>query len=84
MPPDESNLSLDDLRAACQSIVTRLADYVRRGGNVELGYLMYRNQLRGFFLFTAGTAGESVVRHAENALDAEYRRLKASGRTSNR
>lgn len=73
----QTKMPLGDLHAACQSIVTRLVDYVRRGGSVELGYLMYRNQLQGFLLFTAGTAGESIVKHAQIALDAEYRRLKS-------
>lgn len=76
MPALRTKIPLGDLHAACQSIVTQSVDYVRRGGSIELGYLMYRNQLQGFLLFAAGTAGEPVVKHAQSALDAAYRHFK--------
>jgi hypothetical protein len=71
-----TEISLSDLQSVCQTIVTQWQDHVRRGGNVELSYLMCRNQLQGFLLLAAGTAGEYIVERAQNDLEAEYRRLK--------
>jgi|GEM_PF-1953771 len=73
-------IPLGDFQAACRFIVTRLADHVRRGGDADLGYLMYWNQLQGALLFTAGTEGEPIVKHAQDALDGEYRRLTGPDR----
>ncbi|CAI8903069.1 hypothetical protein [Methylocaldum szegediense] len=71
-----TDISLSDLHAICQTIVARWIDHVRRGGSVEFSYMMYRNQLQGFLVLAAGTAGEYIVKRAQNDLDAEYRRLK--------
>lgn len=72
----QTEISLSDLQAICQTIVTRWVDHVRCGGSVELSYMMYRNQLQGFLFLAAGTAGEYIVKRAQKAMDTEYRRLK--------
>ncbi len=72
----QTGISLSDLQSVCQTIVTRWADHIRRGGSVELSYMMYRNQLQGFLFLAAGTAGEYIVKRAQKAMDTEYRRLK--------
>ncbi|HYE37265.1 hypothetical protein [Methylocaldum sp.] len=77
MANDPFPIPLGELQAACQFIMTQWADDMKRGGDIELGYVMCRNRLQGFFLLAAGTVGERIVKHAQDALDAEYRRLKA-------